>query len=56
MLCAEAVRLDASTIVVGNRRVQGASRLLGSVAVSVLRSAPCDVLIAQTTSEGSVPA
>ena len=51
MLCAEAARLHASTIVVGNRRVQGVSRVLGSGAGSVLRGAPCDVLIAQTTAD-----
>jgi nucleotide-binding universal stress UspA family protein len=48
-LCEEAERLDARTIVVGNRRVQGMSRVLGSVAQDVLRKAPCDVLIANTT-------
>ena len=47
-LCDEATRLDARTIVVGNRRVQGVSRVLGSVAGDVLRHAPCDVLIANT--------
>jgi nucleotide-binding universal stress UspA family protein len=50
-LCEEAERLEASVIVVGNRRVQGASRLLGAVATDVARRAPCDVLIANTTSE-----
>jgi len=49
MLCSEADRLGASTIVVGNRRVQGLSRVLGSVALDVIRNAPCDVLVAQTT-------
>lgn len=44
----EAERLDARAIVVGNRRVQGASRVLGSVALDVLRHAPCDVLVAHT--------
>lgn len=48
MLCAEAARLDARAIVVGNRRVQGVSRALGSVAVKVMRDAPCDVLVANT--------
>jgi nucleotide-binding universal stress UspA family protein len=48
-LCEEAERLDARTIVVGNRRVQGMSRVLGSVAQDVLRKAPCDVLIVNTT-------
>lgn len=48
VLCAEAERLDAQMIVVGNRRVQGASRLLGSVATHVVRHAGCDVLVAHT--------
>lgn len=41
-------RLDAETIVVGNVRSQGAARVLGSVATSVVRKAPCDVLVAHT--------
>ena len=48
-LCEEAERLQAHTIVVGNRRVQGLSRVLGSVAADVTKRAPCHVLIAQTT-------
>lgn len=48
-LCEEAERLDAMIIVVGNRRVQGVSRVLGSIAGDVLKQAPCDVLIANTT-------
>lgn len=48
VLCEEAERLEARTIVVGNRRVQGASRVLGSVAADVARSAPCDVLVVNT--------
>ena len=44
----EAKRLDADMIVVGNRRVQGAARVLGSVASDVLKKAHCDVLIAYT--------
>lgn len=47
-LCEEADRLDATAIVVGNRRVQGVTRLLGSVANEVLRHAPCDVIVANT--------
>ena len=47
-ICAEAERLGAQIVVVGNRRVQGISRVLGSVAADVMRSAPCDVLIAYT--------
>jgi nucleotide-binding universal stress UspA family protein len=48
-LCAEAERLGASMIVVGNKRVQGMSRLLGAVANDVVRHAPCSVLVAHTT-------
>ena len=47
-LCAEARRLDARVIVVGNRRVQSVSRVLGTVAADVLKHAPCDVLVANT--------
>jgi nucleotide-binding universal stress UspA family protein len=47
-ICEEAERLDARTIVVGNRRVQGASRILGAVATDIARNACCDVLIANT--------
>jgi nucleotide-binding universal stress UspA family protein len=50
VLCDEAKRLDARTLVVGNRRVQGVSRVLGSVAGDVLKHADCDVLIVNTTS------
>ena len=48
-ICEEAERLRASMIVVGNRRVQGATRILGSVAADVTKQASCDVLIANTT-------
>ncbi len=44
----EATRLDADLIVVGNRRVQGVGRILGSVAASVAAHAPCDVYIVKT--------
>ena len=47
-LVEEAERLDARAIVVGNRRVQGASRVFGSIATEVTRQAPCDVVIANT--------
>lgn len=50
-LCAEAERLGARMIVVGNHRVQGATRVLGSVAIDVVRHAPCDVLVANTTGD-----
>ena len=49
-LCDEARRLDARMIVVGNRRVQGVSRVLGSVGRDVLKQADCDVLIVNTMS------
>ena len=51
-LCDEAEALGADAIVVGNRRVQGLSRVLGSVAAGVTHHAPCDVVVAHTT--GSV--
>lgn len=39
---------SASIIVVGNRRMQGLKRVLGSVANTVAHNAPCDVLIVKT--------
>jgi len=47
-LVEKAKSLDARLIVVGNRRVQGIGRLLGSVASSVAQHAPCDVYIVKT--------
>ena len=47
-LVEEAKRLGADLIVVGNRRVQGIGRLLGSVATDVAQHAPCDVYIVKT--------
>ena len=47
-LISVAVDTDADLIVVGNRRVQGAARILGSVATEVARKAPCDLYIAHT--------
>jgi nucleotide-binding universal stress UspA family protein len=47
-LITEAERLEAELIIVGNRRMQGVSRLLGSVANEVAHNAPCDVLIVKT--------
>ena len=47
-LVEEAKRLGADLIVVGNRRVQGIGRLLGSVAADVAQHAPCDVYIVKT--------
>jgi nucleotide-binding universal stress UspA family protein len=48
-LCSEAIRLDASMIAVGNKRIHGAARVLGSVAGDVAKQAPCNVLIVHTT-------
>ncbi|GAA2199815.1 universal stress protein [Sinomonas flava] len=50
-LVAEAERLAAHMIVVGNRRMQGLGRVLGSVASSVAHNAPCDVYIVKTVGE-----
>ncbi len=47
-LIGEAERLEAELIVVGNRRMQGVGRLLGSVANAVAHNAPCDVLVVKT--------
>lgn len=47
-LIAEAERLEASLIVVGNVRMQGPGRILGSVGSKVLHHAPCNVLIVKT--------
>lgn len=47
-LLAEAERLDASLVVVGNRNMQGVKRVLGSVANTVSHNAPCDVYIVKT--------
>lgn len=43
-----AIRRDADLIVVGNKRVQGLGRLLGSIAEDVAQKAPCDVYVAHT--------
>jgi nucleotide-binding universal stress UspA family protein len=40
--------IGADLIVVGNRRVQGLGRVLGSVATDVAHHAPCDVYIVKT--------
>ena len=45
----EAERLGADLIVVGNKRVAGVSRVLGAVALDIVRHAPCSVYIAKTT-------
>jgi nucleotide-binding universal stress UspA family protein len=43
-----AEELGADLIVVGNKRVQGLARVLGSIASEVARKAHCDVYIAHT--------
>lgn len=50
-MCEEAERLQARAIVVGNRRVQGVSRVLGSIAADVNKHAPCDVYVAHTKAD-----
>jgi len=49
VLLDQAKALGASVIVVGNLRMQGAGRLLGSVANDIAHHAPCDVLVVKTT-------
>ncbi len=41
--------IDADLIVVGNKGMKGAGRILGSVPNTVVRHAPCSVLIVSTT-------
>lgn len=48
VLLTEAKRIEADLILVGNRNVQGLSRVLGSIAEDVAHKAPCAVLIAKT--------
>jgi nucleotide-binding universal stress UspA family protein len=48
VICREAERVGAEFVVVGNRRVRGIGRVLGSIANDVLRNAPCHVLVADT--------
>lgn len=43
-----AERLKADVVVVGNKRVQGMARMLGSIARDVASQAPCDVYVAYT--------
>lgn len=47
-LVREAAKLGAGTIVVGNKRVQGPARLLGSIARTVASEAKGDVYIVNT--------
>ncbi len=48
VLISEAERLGADLIVVGNKRVQGVARALGSIAGHVAQRAECDVFVAHT--------
>lgn len=48
-ITSEAGRLGADLIVVGNKRVAGITRVLGAVALDIVRHAPCSVYIAKTT-------
>lgn len=48
VLVSEAERLDADLIVVGNVRMQGIGRVLGSVGGAVIHNAPCSVLVVKT--------
>ncbi len=48
VLISEAERLGAEVIVVGNRRMSGAGRILGAVANDIAHHAPCDVYVAHT--------
>jgi nucleotide-binding universal stress UspA family protein len=47
-LCQTANAVDADLLVVGNRGMQGARRLLGSVPNHVTHHAPCAVLVVRT--------
>lgn len=47
-LCSVAEEIDADLIVVGNRGMTGAKRVLGSIPNSVAHHASCSVLIAAT--------
>lgn len=44
----ESKDIAADIIVVGNKRVQGPGRFLGSIARSVAAEAPCDIYVANT--------
>lgn len=48
VICKVADEVDADVIVVGNKRLTGAGRILGSVAKRVLQHADCHVMIAHT--------
>jgi nucleotide-binding universal stress UspA family protein len=46
-----ATRVGADLIIVGNKGMRGARRVLGSVPNSIAHHAPCSVLIVDTTSQ-----
>ncbi len=48
VLIGTAEKVGASIVVVGNKRVQGMGRLLGSIASAVAAKADCDVYIVHT--------
>ncbi len=48
VILAEAERVGAELIVIGNLRMQGPKRVLGAVANDILHHAPCDVLLVKT--------
>jgi len=48
-----ATRVGADLIVVGNKGMRGARRVLGSVPNSIAHQAPCSVLIVDTTGDAS---
>jgi len=47
-LVREAEKIDADIIVVGNKRVQGPARILGSIARTVASEANCDLHVVHT--------
>jgi nucleotide-binding universal stress UspA family protein len=48
-ICRVALRIGADLIIVGNKGMRGARRVLGSVPNSIAHKAPCAVLIVDTT-------
>ena len=48
-ICRVAVRIGADLVIVGNKGMRGARRVLGSVPNSIAHKAPCAVLIVDTT-------
>ena len=50
-ICRVASRVGADLIIVGNKGMRGARRVLGSVPNSIAHKAPCAVLIVATTLE-----